>query len=148
MARRGTARRSRGTGPNVTDKPADDDDLLDFPRGADAAERSGEERGEQRPDEQVSRYPFKLRETTDVHRLEPIDDAPHEDAEDKHRQNHVEEDAQLHDQRHAGRDPEATRKIAFSTVSSASTWLIAFLRVTIRNSPIISVDSPRRSRDA
>ena len=33
-------------------QPADDDDLLDLARGADGAEGGGDERSEQRPDEQ------------------------------------------------------------------------------------------------
>src|SRR5688572_9632976 len=41
--------------------------------------------------------PFQLGEPADVHRLEPVDDPPHENAEDEHRQNDVERDAQLDD---------------------------------------------------
>ena len=37
--------------------------------------------------------------------------------------------------------PTATRKTAFSTVSRARICVMAFLRVTIRNSPISSIDS-------
>ena len=40
-----------------------------------------------------------------------------------------------------GVTPTATRNTAFSTVSSARICVIAFLRVTIRNSPINSIDS-------
>ena len=37
--------------------------------------------------------------------------------------------------------PTATRKTAFSTVSKARICVMAFLRVTIRNSPIRSSES-------
>ena len=37
--------------------------------------------------------------------------------------------------------PTATRKTAFSTVSKARICVIAFFRVTIRNSPISSSDN-------
>ncbi len=37
--------------------------------------------------------------------------------------------------------PTATRKTAFSKVSSATICVIAFLRVTIRKRPISSIDS-------
>src|SRR5512145_1449790 len=54
--------------------------------------------------------PFQLGKTTDVHRLEPIDDPPDEHAEYQDRQNHVEEDPQLHDHRHAGGDSERNQE--------------------------------------
>src|SRR5512138_3150102 len=54
--------------------------------------------------------PLQLGQTADVHRLEPIDDAPNEDAEYEDRENHVEEDSELYDQRHARGDPEGDQK--------------------------------------
>ena len=36
--------------------------------------------------------------------------------------------------------PTATRNTAFSTVSSARIWVIAFFRVIIRKSPISSIE--------
>ena len=64
-----------------------------------------------------------------------------EDAEHEHGEDHVEGDPSSTTKGMPEVTPTATRKTAFSTVSRARICVIAFLRVTIRNRPISSIDS-------
>src|SRR6187397_1174753 len=94
---------------NVSDSPPTMTTSSTF-RGARMAPRAAVRSGARSVQTSSVISPLQLGEAADVHRLEPIHDSPDEDAKHEDREDHVEEDSELHDQRHARGDPERNHK--------------------------------------